>query len=213
MRSLARLVSLVRAEVAPGVLERMRNAGAEAYQLIDVAPAGSWERLAAWNAFIHQMYGDNLLANEASRAVPVDTARIVAQLYELAAAWLDRASQLRERPGSRLQVDLRTTLPHWRTPLRTRTQLAGMRTTLDDARIRVASELVAFGDLDPVAGRLRARLQQIDSRIETVDLLWVGRGSDEIRGAIGDALSTGLDAVSLLGQLLARPALVETLAQ
>lgn len=211
MRPLARLVSLVRAEVAPDVLERMRNGGAEAYQLIDEAPAGSWERLAAWNAFIHQMYGDNLLGNEAVRAVPVDTARMVAQLYELAAAWLDRAAQLRESPDSRLQVDLRTTLPHWRTPLRTRAQLAGMRTTLDDARIRVASELAALDDADPVAERLRARLQQIDARIETVDLLWVGRGSDEIRGAIGDALSTGLDAVSVLGQLLARPALVEAL--
>jgi hypothetical protein len=212
VRPLARLVSLVRAEVAPGVLERLRSAGAEAYQLIDQAPAGSWERLAAWNAFIHQIYGDNLLANDPARAVPVDTARIVVQLYELAAAWLDRASQLRESPGSRLQVDLRTTLPHWRTPLRTRDQLSGMRTTLDDARIRVASELAAFADSGPARERLRARLSEIESRIETVDLLWVGRGSDEIRGAIGDALSTGLDEVSVLGQLLARPALVETLA-
>lgn len=212
MRPLARLASLVRAEVAPGVLERLRSAGVEAYQLIEEAPAGSWERLAAWNAFIHQMYGDNLVASEQARAVPVDTARLAAQLYDLAAAWLDRAAQLRESPGSRLQVDLRTALPHWRTPLRSRNQLAGMRRTLDDARVRVASELVGFDASDPVGEQLRTRLAQIESRLETVDLLWIGRGSEEIRGAIGDALSTGLDAVSVLGQLLARPSLVETLA-
>lgn len=211
MRPLARLVSLVRAEVAPDVLERLRAGGMDAYQLIDEAPAGSWERLAVWNAFIHQIYGDNLLASEPPHAVPADTARLVAQLYELAGAWLDRASQLRASPASRLQVDLRTPLPHWRTPLRTRPQLAGMRATLDDARVRVASELADFIGPDATRQRLASKLSQVEARVETVDLLWVGRGSDEIRGAIGDALSLGLDAVSLLGQLLARPGLVETL--
>jgi hypothetical protein len=211
MRPLARLISLVRLEVPTDEIRRMRSAGAEAYQLIDDAPGGSWERLAAWNAFIHQIYGDNLLSSEASDMVPADTARIVTQLYELVVAWLDRASQLRASPASTLKVDPRTPLPHWRTPLRSRAQLAGMRSTLDDARIRVASDLAAFTGPAPARERLVSQLARIEKRIETVDLLWVGRGSDEIRGAIGDALSEGLDSVSLLGQLLARPSLVDSL--
>jgi len=211
MRPLARLISLVRLEVPTDELRRLRSAGAEAYQLIDDAPAGSWERLAAWNAFIHQIYGDNLLSSQASDMVPADTARIVSELYELVVAWLDRASQLRASPASTLKVDPRTPLPHWRTPLRSRAQLTGMRSTLDDARVRVASDLAAFSGPRPARERLASQLERIEKRMETVDLLWVGRGSDEIRGAIGDALSEGLDAVSLLGQVLARPTLVDSL--
>ena len=211
MRPLARLISFVRLEVPTDELRRLRSAGAEAYQLIDDAPAGSWERLAAWNAFIHQIYGDNLLSSQASDMVPADTARIVSELYALVVAWLDRASQLRASPASTLKVDPRTPLPHWRTPLRSRAQLTGMRSTLDDARVRVASDLAAFSGPRPARERLASQLERIEKRMETVDLLWVGRGSDEIRGAIGDALSEGLDAVSLLGQVLARPTLVDSL--
>jgi len=211
MRPLARLISLARLEVPSVELRRLGGAGAEAYQLIDEAPAGSWELLAAWNAFIHQLYGDNLLASEASDMVASDTARIVTELYDLAVAWLDRASQLRASPASTLKVDPRTPLPHWRTPLRSRAQLAGMRSTLDDTRVRVASDLAAFSGPDQARERLVAQLARIEKRIETVDLLWVARASDEIRGAIGDALSEGLDAVSLLGQVLARPGLIDSL--
>ncbi len=213
MRPKLRLASLLRAEVNLDGLSRMRSAGAEAYQLIDDAPAGSWERLAAWNAFLHQIYGDNLLSSEQSDSIPVETARIVTQLYWLAAAWLERAAQLRASPASTLKVDLRTPLPHWRTPVRSRAELLGMRSTLEDARTRVASELAAFKGPEPARGRAVERLARIDARIETVDMLWMSRGSDEIRGAIGDALCEGLDGVSELGQLLARPELIDALAR
>jgi hypothetical protein len=85
-----------------------------------------------------------------------------------------------------------------------------MRQTLDDTRIRVASDLAAFDGTAEARAALTARLAEIDAKIEQVALIWVSRASDEIRGAIGDALCVGLNRTSVLGQLLARPALLET---
>jgi hypothetical protein len=49
----------------------------------------------------------------------------------------------------------------------------------------------------------------VESTIETVDTLWIGRRSDELRDAIGAALRDGLELANELGQLLARPALAD----
>lgn len=192
-------------------LTRMQSQSADAYLLIDEAPAGSWERVAAWNAFFHQIYADNLLPEaRAPDSTAYETVRVVAELYDLAAGWLERAAELRANPGSALEVDLRTPLPHWHTPVRTLAELDGMRATLEDGRIRVASELEGFAGPDGRREALAARLARVDANIEKVELVWVSRRSEEIRGAIGDALTRGLDGVSVLGQLLARPALADS---
>jgi hypothetical protein len=192
-------------------LGRMQCRSSEAYLLIDEAPAGSWERVAAWNAFLHQIYADNLLPEaRAPDGAAYETVRVVAELYDLAAGWLERAAELRANPGSKLEVDLRTPLPHWHTPVRTLAELDGMRATLEDARIRVASDLAGFAGADHARGALAARLARVDAGIERVELIWVSRRSEAIRGAIGDALRSGLDGTSVLGQLLARPALLDS---
>jgi hypothetical protein len=178
-------------------LTRMQSQSADAYLLIDEAPAGSWERVAAWCAFFHQIYADNLLPEaRAPDSTAYETVRVVAEL--------------RANPGSALEVDLRTPLPHWHTPIRTLAELDGMRATLEDGRIRVASELEGFAGPDGRREALAARLARVDANIEKVELVWVSRRSEEIRGAIGDALTRGLDGVSVLGQLLARPALADS---
>ena len=80
-----------------------------------------------------------------------------------------------------------------------------MRTTLEDAHVRVAVELGRFSGAPTAQRTLADRLARIDSYRQRVALLWLGREADAMRGAIGDALSDGLAGVSELGQLLVRP--------
>jgi hypothetical protein len=212
MRPLAKLVSLIRADVPVAELDPFRRAGTDAYTSIDEAPAASWQRLAAWNAFIHQIYGDNLIAaTEPTRYVPADTAMIVRRLYGLVAVWLQRERQLASNPANTLAFKLPSPLPYWDTVLRSSEELTGMRATLEAGRARVASDLLAFAGDPQARAQLSTRLVAVDSTIETVDTLWIGRRSDELCGAIGDALRDGLDAANELGQLLSQPSLLAEL--
>lgn len=201
---------LLRGEVPRERFDALSCKSDEAYQLLEQAPAGSWERLTAWNAFLCQIYADNLLDAEGSATIPSDTARIATELYALAAAWLERAALLRADPQRRLEIDPRAPLPHFRTALRSTEQLSGMRTTLEDAHVRVAVELGRFSGAPTAQRTLADRLARIDSYRQRVALLWLGREADAMRGAIGDALSDGLAGVSELGQLLVRPDLLGT---
>ena len=44
-------------------LAPFRAAGGGAYDILDRVPAPGWARLASWNAFALQTYGDNLIAS------------------------------------------------------------------------------------------------------------------------------------------------------
>jgi hypothetical protein len=212
MRPLARLVSFVRADVPVAELDPFRRAGADAYTLIDEAPAPSWQRFAAWNAFLPQIYGDNLIAaTEQTRYVPADTAVIVRRLYAAVAVWLQCVHELAANPENTLSYHGPSPLPSWQTGLRSREELAGMRETLEEAHARVATELEDFTGPDGARDLVKTRLAGVESLIETVDTLWVGRGSEELRGAIGDALVSGIEHAHELGQLLAQPALIDRL--
>jgi hypothetical protein len=213
VRPLSRLVALVRADVPLGSLDPLRKAGGDAYELIDEAPAGTWEKLAAWTAWLLQTYGDNLIeTTESTRYVPADTAVMVRQLYTLGLEWIERTRQLAASPTIRLDFHMPTPLPRW--PLRTlrsRDELLAMRRTLGDAHARVAGDLHALEGTRDANDHLTTRYVAIESAIETVDLLWIGRGSDELRAAIADALDDGLEQALELGQLLAQPALLSGL--
>jgi hypothetical protein len=74
MRILPRLKALVRADVPVDALDSVRRVGIDAYDLVDELPRGQ-ARLAAWNAYALQTYGDKLLAaSETANYVPADTA-------------------------------------------------------------------------------------------------------------------------------------------
>jgi hypothetical protein len=51
------IVSFIRVDVPMRQIDPYRRAGAEAYDLIDQAPPASWANVAAWNAFLLQVYG------------------------------------------------------------------------------------------------------------------------------------------------------------
>jgi hypothetical protein len=148
-----------------------------AYELVDQLPSGP-ARAAAWAAYALTTYADKLLAAEG-------TSDVVAEAYARAAACLDVA-----RGGSGAFPD---TLPHWRTPVRSREQLVGMRDALDALRTYLAYELK---DADP------PQLARIDAQLARVDQLWIERPPPEIRGALGSALAIGLDEAYALGRRL-----------
>jgi hypothetical protein len=148
-----------------------------AYELVDRLPSGP-ARAAAWAAYALTTYADKLRAADG-------TSDVVAEAYANAAACLDVA-----RDGGGALPDA---LPHWRTPVRSREQLVGMRDALDALRTYLAYEL-RDADATPIA--------RIDAQLARVDELWIERPPDAIRGAIGSALAIGLDEAYTLGRRL-----------
>lgn len=145
-----------------------------AYELVEELPPGP-ARAAAWAAYALTIYADKLLAVDGRSDV-------VAEAYARAAQCLDVAAG---RSGALPQA-----LPHWPTPVRSAEQLVGMRAALDALRTYLAYELhdEHAPDLAPV-----------DAQLAKVERLWIRRPPPEIRGAVGSALSIGLDAAYALG--------------
>jgi hypothetical protein len=148
-----------------------------AYELVDQLPSGP-SRAAAWAAYAQTTYADKLLAADG-------TSDVVAEAYARAAVCLDVA-----RNGSGA---LPATLPHWRTPVRSREELRGMRDALEALRTYLAYEL--HDEHAPALAR-------IDAQLARVDQLWIERPPAEIRGAIGSTLALGLDEAYALGRRL-----------
>jgi hypothetical protein len=147
-----------------------------AYELVDELPSGPG-RAAAWAAYALTTFADKLLAADGRSDV-------VAEAYASAAACLDAA----RNGGGALPG-----LPHWRTPVRSREQLVGMREALDALRTYLAYEL-----RDAEA----PELARVDAQLARVDQLWIERPPQEIRGALGSALAVGLDEAYALGRRL-----------
>ena len=81
--------SFVRADIRLRDLEPYRRAGTDAYELIDEVPPASWARLAAWNAFLLQVYADcAVAAGSNSRYVTVDVAVFARAVYSWANVWV-----------------------------------------------------------------------------------------------------------------------------
>ena len=152
--------------------------GTDAYDLVDRLPHGP-ARVAAWNAYVCQTYGDKLA--ESCRQGPATVAPFVRALYDLACAWLERV----HAPGGQLELRL----PSWGTLVRSKQELAAMRDTLTALRTYIAFEI---GEDDP-------RLGAIDERVAAADALWIPRPSPELRAGIGSELITGIGVAAALG--------------
>lgn len=148
-----------------------------AYELVDQLPPGP-ARAAAWAAYAQTTFADKLVASDGRSDV-------AAEAYARAALCLEVA---RNGGGA-----LPAALPHWRTPVRTREQLVGMRDALEALRTYLAYEL--HDDNAP-------QLARIDAQIRNVEGLWIERPPEAIRGAIGSALATALDEAYALGRRL-----------
>ncbi len=203
MRILPKLRAVIRADVPVHELDSVRRVGVDAYDLVDKLPRGP-ARLAAWDAYVLQTYGDKLIAaSRTDRYVPADTAQLARASYQLVPGCLECARQMADDPAHSTWSGLPDTPPRWHSPIRSHEQLVGMRDTLEALRTYIAFDLESFTADDTSTASLHERLAAIDAKLETVDRLWIARPPAELRGGIGDALATGLDKAYALGQLLA----------
>jgi hypothetical protein len=199
----------IRADVPVREIDPYRQAGADAYELIDEVPPATYARLAAWNAFLLQVYGDNLVAaGSHSRYVMADIVMFARETYQLANVWLDELRKAQASPSYRFIFNLEYHLPHWGDIYRTNEQLRGMRETLETGRTRVASDVERFTGDNSHRELLRVRLAQVDSEVQYIERLWTRKPTSDIRLTLGTTLAAALDHVYEIGQLTALPELI-----
>jgi hypothetical protein len=204
--------SFIRADVRLSQVDPYRRAGSDAYDLIDLVPLASWARLAAWNAFLLQVYADRLVtAGSNGRYVMVDVATFARVLYSWANVWVIETRKALASDSYRFVFALPHPLPHWGDRIYTDARLQGMQSTLETGRTRAASDLEQFAGDAPSKDALRVRLAQIDAEAEYVARLWTQKPGLELRCTLGDQLVASLDRVAELGHLLAQPELMERL--
>jgi len=205
VRGVSRLLGLLAtdaAETFDGLpvagLQAVRLTGMDAYELVDRLARGP-ARVAAWNAYVLQTYGDKLLgAGVNPRFASVDTAQLAASLFSLAGWWVEQAAQLAADSSAPAADHLRDPLPHFHRPTRSHEQLVALRRTLDALQAYVVCDLQGLELDGPAGAPFRAQLEAIDACIE--------RAPPEIRDVIGDALTHGIDKAYALGQTLAKRA-------
>jgi hypothetical protein len=199
----------IRADMRVSEIDPYRRAGADAYELIDEVPPASCARLAAWNAFLLQVYGDNLVAaGSHSRYVMTDIGIFAREIYQLANTWLNEVRKAQASASYRFIFNLPYHLPHWQERYRTDEQLRAMRETLETGRTRVASDVEHLAGDDTHVQLLRVRLAQVDSEVQYVQRLWTRKPTPELRLTLGDTLAAALDHAYEIGQLLALPELI-----
>ena len=179
-----------------------------------VAARRRWARLAAWNAFLLQVYADNLVAPAPPRATSPPTSRSSpATSTRCANIWVAGGAQGAGERGLLLRLPPAAPAPALARPRPHRRAARRDARTLDTGRTRVASELERFEGDDAKLDGLRVRLAEIDAEAGYVERLWTEEPTYELRCTIGDCLTDGLDDVYELGHLLAQPALLEQLLE
>jgi hypothetical protein len=130
-----RFVARLQGEVPAEELEAFRRASATVFELLDrmehrrlecsidgldpwtVPPATRTAFLCAWNAFVLQTVGDQLLEADYRAEprtpgyVPPTTAKEVLRFYRPVEGWVNRACQAEANPDYRLDVDVPAALP------------------------------------------------------------------------------------------------------
>ena len=206
------IAGFFRADVLLSEVEPYRRAGSDAYDLFENAPPASWTGLAAWNAFLLQVYGDNLIsACSSGRYVATEAVVFSRRLFEQANAWVEEARKTQASESYRFGFDFPYPLPHWFDELRSNAQLTAMRATLDTGRMRTASGVAGFAGEEGPRDKLRVLQAQVDAESVYVERLWTRKPTMELRGTISFALAEALDHVYELGQLLAQPELLKQL--
>ena len=132
-----RLVARLQGEVPAAELEAFRRASGSVMELLEqverrrlecsidgmdpwtVPPATRAAFLCAWNAFVLQTLGDQLLDADyraeprTPHFVPPETAKQVLRFYEPVEGWVNRGGQAQANPDYRLEVDVPAALPAW----------------------------------------------------------------------------------------------------
>jgi hypothetical protein len=206
------IAGFLRADVLLSEIEPYRRAASDAYDLYETAPPASWTALAAWNAFLPQVYGDNLVSSCSSgRYVATEAVTFARRVFQLANVWVEEARKTQASRSYRFGFDLPYPLPHWLDELRSDAQLSGMRATLDTGRTRTESALEQFAGDEAARDRLRVIQAELEAKSVYVERLWTRKPAIELRATLSYSLAEALDHAYELGQLLAQPELLAQL--
>ena len=232
-----RMYARLQGEIPATTLEAYRRASLPVFEVMDlvearrlecateglnpwtVPPATRAEFLCAWNAFVLQTLGNDLLDADydASPAtvgyVPHATAHQVLAFYDQVEEWLDRARQAHASPDYRLDVQVPADLPPW-TPLEPAPPshvtglLRAMRSVSDHAASAVSFLPETAPDGEEQQAQLN-RIRQIQASAESKARYALDLHGTRLTAEISERLEPyARDAIELfytLGQLVADP--------
>ncbi|HEX8318624.1 hypothetical protein [Longimicrobium sp.] len=232
-----RFLSTLRREISAAALESYRRAGGPVFELqewvenrrlecrIDgvdpwsVPPGTRQAWIAAWNAFVLQTLGSELLEGDYRQApatagfVPRSTAEQALSYFREVERWVNRAHQARANPEYRLDVEVPAPLPSWRpaSPLsaaHVASLVAALRVIAHHTHEAMAF-LLADSSLDETRRSQLNVLRQMhasaEARVRYVEDLAAGEPVPDIRSRAGVHALEAIAQLHTLGQLAADP--------
>ncbi len=232
-----RIYAWLQDEVPATTLEAYRRASLPVFEVMDLAearrlecataglnpwtvpPATRTELLCAWNAYVLQTLGNELLDAdyEASPAtagyVPPATARQVLAFYEQVEEWLDRARRAHASPDYRLDMEVPADLPGWSVAHpSTPGHLAGVLRAMRAVGEHTAAAMAFLPDEAPGDDEQQAqlnRIRQLHASAESkaryaTDLLGAG-ATREVQARLEPYARDAIELFYTVGQLAADP--------
>lgn len=188
-------------------------------------PAGqSSQLLATWCAFALQTLGEKLVECEhaanprAAGYLPVMTAEQATAFLTAAGTWSERARRAAADPGYDIASEMRlpAPLPAWDTGESCpRTHVEAMLAATRALRERAQAALADFGatpvpaERHDAADRLHGLYAQADAAAGRAEQMWAPSQHQPLHLAVKTALRDTLDQLFRLGQILARPGLLD----
>lgn len=237
-----RLAAAMHGEVAATTVEAYRRAGATAYQdLLDAdqlrkelaladgniwtaRPAQSSQLVCAWNAFVLQSLGDQLIEAD-YQADPRTVGYLPPVTAEQAAAflgevehWSALARRAASDPGFDVSavVALPAELPGWvevePCPYQHLTAMLAAGRAMRDRAQAALSDLASTeppADRTAAAARLRGMAAEADTVMSYGESMWGPQVPADVHERIENSLKRAITAYHLLGQLLAMPHLLD----
>lgn len=236
-----RIVARLRGEIPAAALEAYRRASGAVFELFEqvergrleaaidgldpwsVPPAKRTAFLCAWNAFVLQTLGNEILDADyrgdppTYGHVPPATARQVRAFYEPVEGWVNRAYQAQANPDYRLDLAVPARLPAWEggetaAPAQLQGLLHALRTLLGhaDAAMTSLPETIADApDRQAQLNRIRQLHAGARARARYAEELAGVDPVPEVLAKAGAHARDAVEQVSLLGQLVADPGLAE----
>ncbi len=229
-------------EVPGATLEAYRRASLPVFELMDRAearreaciadgmdpwtlpPATRAEILCAWNAFVLQTVGNDIL--DADYAQDPDTAGYVPRVTEAqlmsffgqVEGWMDRAHQAQANPDYRLDVEVPADLPPWSgVEPSPPSHLRGLLKAMDAVSEHAAAAMRFLPETAPAGPEQAARQTQIhrirqlyasaQSKARYAAEMHGAEPSPDVRGRVEPYVREAIERFYELGQLIADPAL------
>ncbi|HEX6371999.1 MAG TPA: hypothetical protein VF006_23950 [Longimicrobium sp.] len=236
---LGRVYAWLQDEVPATTLEAYRRASLPVFEVMDLAearrlecatdgldpwtvpPAIRAEFLCAWNAFVLQTLGNDILDADydASPAtvgfVPPETARQVLAFYAQVEEWLNRARQAHASPDYRLDVEVPAELPRWTVAHPSpREHLVGVLRAMRSVGDHAAAAMAFLPDRVPDDAAQRSQLNRIrqlyasaESKARYALDLHGAAATREVHERVEPYARDAIELFYELGQLVADPSL------